>query len=207
MRVAFARMASKTGASSPREELMTFNTSEVAVSRWDASPSSRVSWSSLSRKLAGGACLIGALRALGLFVRGTFTDRPLPRQCIGSDGDGINSRVYPERGLAPGLQGCPLWINNRHLEYKRTCPLYPPKADMCSAQAHVCFGPKADSCTAEERRYSIISSAAVNNLSEMVRPSALAALRLLLALEDAVDISCRQAKLFAANVTIRDQAA
>ena len=29
----------------------------------------------------------------------------------------------------------------------------------------------------------------------------------LLALEDAVDISCRQAKLFAANVTIRDQAA
>jgi hypothetical protein len=28
----------------------------------------------------------------------------------------------------------------------------------------------------------------------------------LLALEDAVDISCRQAKLFAANVTIRDQA-
>jgi hypothetical protein len=28
-----------------------------------------------------------------------------------------------------------------------------------------------------------------------------------LALEDAVDISCRQAKLFNANVTIRDQAA
>jgi hypothetical protein len=24
----------------------------------------------------------------------------------------------------------------------------PPKADMCSAQAHVCFGPIADSCTA-----------------------------------------------------------
>ena len=23
-----------------------------------------------------------------------------------------------------------------------------PKADMCSALAHVCFGPKADSCTA-----------------------------------------------------------
>src|SRR5262249_8430959 len=73
MRVAFARMASKTGASSPREELMTFNTSDVAVSRWDASTRSRVSWSSLSRKLAGGACLIGALRALGLFVRGAFT--------------------------------------------------------------------------------------------------------------------------------------
>jgi hypothetical protein len=29
----------------------------------------------------------------------------------------------------------------------------------------------------------------------------------LLALKDAIDISCRQAKLFAANVTIRDQAA
>jgi len=26
----------------------------------------------------------------------------------------------------------------------RSCPLYPPKADMCSALAHVCFGPKAD---------------------------------------------------------------
>src|SRR5262249_26371327 len=129
MRVAFARMASKTGASSPREELMTFNTSEVAVSRWDASPSSRVSWSSLSRKLAGGACLIGALR----FVREAFTDRPLPRQCIGSDGDGINSRVYPERGLAPGLQGMSA------LGQKQTCAAQKPmsalhtKADMCGA--------------------------------------------------------------------------
>src|SRR5262249_6328857 len=127
MRVAFASIASKTGSSSPGEELMTFNTSEVAVSRWDASPSSRVSWSSLSRKLAGGACLIGALRALGLFVRGTFTDRPLPRQCIGSDGDGINSRVYPERGLVPGLQGCPLWVKSRHMRCTTACPLYPRK--------------------------------------------------------------------------------
>jgi hypothetical protein len=24
----------------------------------------------------------------------------------------------------------------------------PPKADMCSALAYVCFGPKADSCSA-----------------------------------------------------------
>jgi hypothetical protein len=24
------------------------------------------------------------------------------------------------------------------------CLLYPPKADMCSALAHVCYGPKAD---------------------------------------------------------------
>src|SRR5215813_2518332 len=122
MRVAFASIASKTGSSSPGEELMTFNTSEVAVSRWDASPSSRVSWSSLSRKLAGGACLIGALRALGLFVRGAFTDRPLPRQCIGSDGDGINSRVYPERG------------------YVR----FGSKADICAAKRHVRFTPNSD---------------------------------------------------------------
>src|SRR5215470_639377 len=27
----------------------------------------------------------------------------------------------------------------------------PPKADMCSALGHVCFGPKADSCTAEKK--------------------------------------------------------
>ena len=26
----------------------------------------------------------------------------------------------------------------------RACPLYPAKADICSAQAHVRFGPKAD---------------------------------------------------------------
>src|SRR5262249_39879049 len=119
MRVAFARLVSKTGPNSPGEELMTFNTSEVAVSRWDASPSSRVSWSSLSRKLAGGACLIGALRALGLFVRGTFTDRPLPRQCIGRRGWYQLSRV-PRKGLAPGLQGCPLWVISGHMQCKTT---------------------------------------------------------------------------------------
>src|SRR5262249_44649553 len=28
----------------------------------------------------------------------------------------------------------------------------PPKADMCGALAHVCFGPKADSCTAANIR-------------------------------------------------------
>src|SRR5262245_18487764 len=27
---------------------------------------------------------------------------------------------------------------------KRSCLLYPPKADMCGALAHVCFGPIAD---------------------------------------------------------------
>jgi len=28
-------------------------------------------------------------------------------------------------------------------------PLYPPKADMCSAPGYVCFGPKADRCGAQ----------------------------------------------------------
>jgi hypothetical protein len=27
---------------------------------------------------------------------------------------------------------------------KKSCPLYPPKADMCGARTHVRFGPKAD---------------------------------------------------------------
>ena len=27
---------------------------------------------------------------------------------------------------------------------KRSCLLYPPKADMCGAVVHVCYGPKAD---------------------------------------------------------------
>jgi len=27
----------------------------------------------------------------------------------------------------------------------------PPKADICGALVHVCFGPKADSCTAAKR--------------------------------------------------------
>jgi hypothetical protein len=29
---------------------------------------------------------------------------------------------------------------------KRPCPLFPPKADMCSATSDVRFGPKADMC-------------------------------------------------------------
>jgi hypothetical protein len=36
---------------------------------------------------------------------------------------------------------CPLWVISRHVERKRACPLYPPKADMCSATRHVCFVP------------------------------------------------------------------
>jgi hypothetical protein len=31
---------------------------------------------------------------------------------------------------------------------KKAMSALPPKADMCSALAHVCFGPKADSCSA-----------------------------------------------------------
>jgi hypothetical protein len=27
---------------------------------------------------------------------------------------------------------------------EKSCPLYPPKADVCDANCHVCFGPKAD---------------------------------------------------------------
>ena len=38
---------------------------------------------------------------------------------------------------------CPLWVISRHVERKRACPLYPPKADMCSATRHVCFVPIA----------------------------------------------------------------
>src|SRR6476659_5848620 len=43
------------------------------------------------------------------------------------------------------------------LGQKRTCAMQnlmsalPPKADIASALAHVCFGPKADSCNAAKR--------------------------------------------------------
>src|SRR5262245_25823181 len=50
----------------------------------------------------------------------------------------------------------------------------PPKAEMCGALAHVCFGPKADMDA-----YSITSSARASNVGGMVRPMALAALRLI----------------------------
>ena len=49
------------------------------------------------------------------------------------------------------------------------------KADMCSANAHVCFVPKADSCTAANtNRYSITLSARERSEGGTVRPSALA---------------------------------
>ena len=42
----------------------------------------------------------------------------------------------------------------------------PPKADMCSALAHVCFGPEADIS------YSITSSASASTVGGTVRPTA-----------------------------------
>jgi hypothetical protein len=56
---------------------------------------------------------------------------------------------------------CPLWVKSRHVQRKsdvrftpnsdresglphKVISALPPKADMCSALAHVCFGPKAD---------------------------------------------------------------
>src|SRR5215471_18704167 len=66
MRVALASMALKTGSSSPGEELMTFSTSEVAVSRWYASPSSRESRStSISLPTAGRPWSVVSLRPRG----------------------------------------------------------------------------------------------------------------------------------------------
>jgi hypothetical protein len=39
---------------------------------------------------------------------------------------------------------CPFWVISGHFAVQSPCPLYSPKADMCSAFDHVCFGPKAD---------------------------------------------------------------
>jgi len=50
----------------------------------------------------------------------------------------------------------------------------PPKADMCSALAHVCFGPEADIMT-----YSITSSARCCSDSDTSSPSAFAVFRLI----------------------------
>src|SRR5262245_45766230 len=51
---------------------------------------------------------------------------------------------------------------------------FTPKADMCSAVAHVCYGPKADA-----PYYWITSSARAINAGGTARPSALAVLRLI----------------------------
>ena len=50
-----------------------------------------------------------------------------------------------------------------------------PKADMCSALAHVCFGPIADILL----DYSIISSARACSAAGTVRPRSLAVFRLM----------------------------
>jgi hypothetical protein len=54
-------------------------------------------------------------------------------------------------------------------------PLYPPKADICSATRHVRFGPIADIHVT----HSITSSAWARSAGGTVRPSAMAALRLI----------------------------
>src|SRR5262245_26034081 len=80
------------------------------------------------------------------------------------------SRWYTERGDPMSALG-----------QKRTCALQnvmsalPPKADMCSAHAHVCFGPKADM----EPSHSITSLALARSDGGTERPSALAVLRLI----------------------------
>ena len=51
----------------------------------------------------------------------------------------------------------------------------PPKADMCSANRHVCFGPIADI----PYFHSITSLALASNVGGTLRPSALAVLRLI----------------------------
>jgi hypothetical protein len=61
----------------------------------------------------------------------------------------------------------------RHVRRNRSCLLYPRKR-TCVAPAYVCFGPKADI-----GGYSITSSAIAITPDGIVRPSALAVLRLM----------------------------
>jgi hypothetical protein len=50
----------------------------------------------------------------------------------------------------------------------------PPKADMCSAAAHVRFGPKADSCSAAKyRRRPLRSAQKAHELAELLHRRAL----------------------------------
>src|SRR5215467_12105741 len=39
---------------------------------------------------------------------------------------------------------CPLWVTSGHVRVHQPMSALPPKADMCTALVHVCFGPKAD---------------------------------------------------------------
>src|SRR5262245_16751828 len=69
--------------------------------------------------------------------------------------------VAAETGGLEGGHQCPLWVVSGHMQCKghvrfppnsdresrhpqTVMSALPPKADMCSALAHVCFGPKAD---------------------------------------------------------------
>src|SRR5262249_33075660 len=60
------------------------------------------------------------------------------------------------------------------ISVQQTMSALPPKADMCGATGHVCFGPIADMPF-----YSMTSSARVSSVGGTTRPSALAALRLI----------------------------
>src|SRR5262249_15995985 len=64
----------------------------------------------------------------------------IPKSSIQLTGFAIE--VDPKSNM--GLAACPLWVKSGHLQRKIECLLYPPKADSCTAQAHVRFGPKAD---------------------------------------------------------------
>jgi hypothetical protein len=63
-------------------------------------------------------------------------------------------------------------VKSGHCNRCAQCPLPPPKADMCGALGHVCFGPKADI----EGNYSITSSAATSSPAGIFKPIAAAAL-------------------------------
>jgi hypothetical protein len=55
--------------------------------------------------------------------------------------------MAPPQAVHPASAPRPIWVKRTHPMQTQSL-LYPPKADMCSALAYVCFGPKADSCTA-----------------------------------------------------------
>src|SRR5262249_51097011 len=46
-------------------------------------------------------------------------------------------------------QQCPLWVISGHMQCITPCPLYSPKADMCTAILDVRFGLEADICDAQ----------------------------------------------------------
>jgi hypothetical protein len=160
MRVAFSRMASKTGFGSLGDELMTRSTSEVASSRANDSCSSRLSratWVSgwvaeeLRVRTALGAlprfgvAALSALRLVDLRSllerrRIAFTEAQTARlwltvmrlqQGFAAGGMGVQGSVCTAAILS---RSRPLWANNGHPEDKRRLPLYPSKQ---TSAAHV----------------------------------------------------------------------